>query len=233
MRKKQGRDNLLRSVLPATDPPHDDPKEAASQAAENSLGPHRPPPNAKPHAPVRPQGPGRRRAPSAEPSTRGIGAVGGGWAPARRPSGATGTAVPAARVWRGPTKADVGAAASSASMPRLEDEGMGTEAVNRLLKAKLTVLREEMDNLVRDHGLKDSTIAVLEEKVKFFDEEKGKMMKSVQSLQSQLEKLSKSNEELKRQNDAMKAESQSLRKDLEAFRKQNKSVESEGSSKEL
>ncbi|KAJ3221989.1 Golgin sub A member 2 [Chytriomyces hyalinus] len=130
------------------------------------------------------------------------------------------------------------------------DEGIGLEATNRLLKAKLVVVQEEMEKIVKNQGIKvfafevdtvidtydrkqDSAIAMLEEKLKFFDEERSKISKKMQTLQAQIEKVTKANVELKAKNETLEAERGSLKKELDAVSKSQKTVESDVNSKDL
>ncbi|KAJ3408865.1 Golgin sub A member 2 [Chytriomyces hyalinus] len=113
------------------------------------------------------------------------------------------------------------------------DEGIGLEATNRLLKAKLVVVQEEMEKIVKNQGIKDSAIAMLEEKLKFFDEERSKISKKMQTLQSQIEKVTKANVDLKAKNETLEAERGSLKKELDAISKSQKTVESDVNSKDL
>ncbi|KAJ3251923.1 Golgin sub A member 2 [Chytriomyces hyalinus] len=113
------------------------------------------------------------------------------------------------------------------------DEGIGLEATNRLLKAKLVVVQEEMEKIVKNQGIKDSAIAMLEEKLKFFDEERSKISKKMQTLQSQIEKVTKANVDLKAKNETLEAERGSLKKELDAVSKSQKTVESDVNSKDL
>ncbi|KAJ3345351.1 Golgin sub A member 2 [Entophlyctis luteolus] len=113
------------------------------------------------------------------------------------------------------------------------DDGIGLEATNRLLKAKLVVVQEEMEKVVRNQGVKDSAIAMLEEKLKFFDEERTKISKNVQSLQAQIDKANKANAELKAKNEMLEVDRDNLKKNLEGLSKIQRAAESEANSKDL
>ncbi|KAJ3382567.1 Golgin sub A member 2 [Entophlyctis sp. JEL0112] len=113
------------------------------------------------------------------------------------------------------------------------DDGIGLEATNRLLKAKLVVVQEEMEKVVRNQGVKDSAIAMLEEKLKFFDEERTKISKNVQSLQAQIDKANKANAELKAKNEMLEVDRDNLKKNLEGLSKTQRAAESEANSKDL
>ncbi|KAI8608822.1 hypothetical protein BC830DRAFT_1153667 [Chytriomyces sp. MP71] len=113
------------------------------------------------------------------------------------------------------------------------DEGIGLEATNRLLKAKLVVIQEEMDKVVQNQGVKDAAISMLDEKLKFFDEERGKIGKNVAVLQAQIDKANKANLDLKSKNEVLEAERNSLRKELDGLSKAQKNVETDANSKDL
>ncbi|KAI9348613.1 dolichol-phosphate mannosyltransferase subunit 3-domain-containing protein [Obelidium mucronatum] len=113
------------------------------------------------------------------------------------------------------------------------EDGIGLEATNRLLKAKLVVVQEEMEKVVKNQGIKDAAIAMLEEKLKFFDEERSKIAKNVQTLQAQVEKSNRSNIDLKARNEILEAERTSLRKELDGLNKERKTTENDVTSKDL
>ncbi|KAJ3080872.1 Golgin sub A member 2, partial [Quaeritorhiza haematococci] len=96
--------------------------------------------------------------------------------------------------------------------PGSNEDEIGSEASNRLLKARLHVLQQDLEKMIKEREIKNSTVSLLEEKVKMLDEAKTTMSKSFQALQSQLEKSKKHNDELKRRNEALEAEVTSLRK---------------------
>ncbi|KAJ3143843.1 Golgin sub A member 2 [Irineochytrium annulatum] len=114
-----------------------------------------------------------------------------------------------------------------------DEEDIGLEATNRLLKAKLAVAKEEIDKMMSTYHMKDTTVAMLEEKVKFFDDERSKIGRNVLTLQNQLDKAKKANEELKKRNDQLEVEVTTLKKELEGVNKAQKQTENDGNSKDL
>ncbi|KAJ3029906.1 UNVERIFIED_CONTAM: Golgin sub A member 2 [Siphonaria sp. JEL0065] len=108
-----------------------------------------------------------------------------------------------------------------------------TEASNRLLKAKLVVVQEEMEKVVKNQGIKDTAISMLEEKLKFFDEERGKIVKNVQTLQAQIEKANRANMDLKARNEILETERASLKKELDGLNKERRVTENDVNSKDL
>ncbi|KAJ3311279.1 hypothetical protein HDU76_003166 [Blyttiomyces sp. JEL0837] len=117
--------------------------------------------------------------------------------------------------------------------PGMTEEDIGLEAAYRLLKAKMAVMQEEMDKVVRNQSLKDNTVTVLEDKLKYFDDERTRISKNLQTLQGQIERSKKSNEELKKRNDSLESENLSLRKELDGLKKSQKDSESDGNTKEI
>ncbi|KAJ3124282.1 Golgin sub A member 2 [Physocladia obscura] len=123
------------------------------------------------------------------------------------------------------------------------EDGIGLEATNRLLKAKLVVIQEEMEKVVKNQGVKDTAIAMLEEKLKFFDDERNKISKNMHTLQSQIEKANKANIDLKARNEILETEKNSLKKicefiskivqELDGLSKNHKNIENDANSKDL
>ncbi|KAJ3103464.1 Golgin sub A member 2 [Phlyctochytrium bullatum] len=113
------------------------------------------------------------------------------------------------------------------------DEGIGSEATIRLLKAKLGVLQEEVTKLIQDMSVKNTTISRLEEKTKLVEEERSKLAKTMQGLQTQLERMKKSNDELKKRNEAGETEQATLKKELEQRVKTIKQHETDAAAREL
>lgn len=64
----------------------------------------------------------------------------------------------------------------------MTEEQLGTEATSRFLSAKVQVLQQEVQRLLSESTVKDSTISVLEEKLRSNDDEKAKMLKNAQNL---------------------------------------------------
>ncbi|KAJ3287558.1 Golgin sub A member 2, partial [Blyttiomyces sp. JEL0837] len=117
--------------------------------------------------------------------------------------------------------------------PGMTEEEIGLEAAYRLLKAKMAVMQEEMDKVVKNQSLKDNAVTVLEDKLKYFDDERTRISKNLQTLQGQIEKSKKSNEDLKKRNDSLESENLSLRKELDGLKKSQKDSESDGNTKEI
>ncbi|KAJ3065687.1 Golgin sub A member 2 [Podochytrium sp. JEL0797] len=113
------------------------------------------------------------------------------------------------------------------------EEGIGLEATNRLLKAKLVVIQEEMEKVVKNQAIKDNAISILEEKLKFFDEERMKITKNMQTLQTQIDKSNRSNTDLKARNEILETERTSMKKELDALSKERRTTENDVNSKDL
>ncbi|KAJ3172502.1 Golgin sub A member 2 [Geranomyces variabilis] len=202
---KEGKETLVR---PMTAP-------SASQAAENGTGPS---PTALP-----------RPATATRPSIAGKNTK----SKVRIPSSAIRTATNPKRL------TDVEAANTSldtgSQHPTVDDvpEAVGAEASNRLLKAKLQVMKHDMDKLIAQHEIKNATIQTLEQKLKTIEGERNKNARAMQSLHGETSKYQSQNEELKRRAESAEAEVAALRKTLDVHNRAQRHSETETNAKEI
>lgn len=96
------------------------------------------------------------------------------------------------------------------------DENMGQEALNRLLKAKLTVLQQDYDKMTKLFKSKESSTSGMENKLKTVTDEKNAAVKSLSSMTGQLEKMKGVNVGLKGKNEALEASLITIRRDHES-----------------
>jgi chromosome segregation ATPase len=96
------------------------------------------------------------------------------------------------------------------------DENMGQEALNRLLKAKLTVLQQDYDKMTKLFKSKESSTSGMENKLKTVTDEKNAAVKSLSSMTGQLEKMKGVNVGLKGKSEALEASLITIRRDHES-----------------
>ncbi|KND03288.1 uncharacterized protein SPPG_09015 [Spizellomyces punctatus DAOM BR117] len=117
--------------------------------------------------------------------------------------------------------------------PDVTDEAIGSEAANRILKARLQMMQQDMDRLISEHETKNEMISSLDQRLKLADTENSKLSKGVQSLQSQVDKYKKQNEELKKRVESTEGEAATLKKDMEAKARAQRQSETEGNAKDV
>ncbi|XP_068743873.1 testis-expressed protein 9-like isoform X3 [Montipora capricornis] len=105
-------------------------------------------------------------------------------------------------------------------------EEMGSEATIRFLKAKLRVLQEELDRVVAECNKKDEKSTEVEKKVKELTDEQGRLQKTNQGLQSQIDKYKKLYDECKHKNEGLEQQLVALRKDLDSIQRDQKQAAS-------
>ncbi|KAJ3226312.1 hypothetical protein HK099_005143 [Clydaea vesicula] len=104
------------------------------------------------------------------------------------------------------------------NQPISNDENIGQEALNRLLKAKLQVLQVDFEKLVKLHQTKETVIRSVEERLKLSDEEKNKALKNFQTSQ-ELDVTSKSQKQIENEQNSKDIR---LNRSLEELEKQKK-----------
>jgi len=105
-------------------------------------------------------------------------------------------------------------------------EEMGSEATIRFLKAKLRVMQEELDRVVAECNKKDEKATTVERRVKELTEEQGRLQKTNQGLQSQIDKYKKLYDECKHKNEGLEQQLVALRKDLDSIQREQKQAAS-------
>ncbi|KAJ3145958.1 Golgin sub A member 2 [Geranomyces michiganensis] len=201
---KEGKATLVR---PMTAP-------SVSQAAENGIGPSA-------AAQTRP-------GTATRPLTAGKGVK----SKARVPSASTRTATsrPASGVEDAAT-----CPGPKPSHPVTDDvpEAVGAEVSNRLLKAKLQVMQHDMDKLIAQHEVKNTTIQSLEQKLKTLESERYKNARTIQNLHGETNKYQSQSEELKRRAESAEAEVVALKKTLDVHNRAQRHSENEGNAKDV
>ncbi|KAJ1554155.1 Golgin sub A member 2 [Nowakowskiella sp. JEL0078] len=114
-----------------------------------------------------------------------------------------------------------------------DDDVESVEVTTRILKAKVTVMQQELNKLLSERSVKDTATAIVEERLKIVEEEKVKISKNFNSLQLQFDKMKIYNEELKKKNDDSESEIISLRKNLESITKTSRQSESDVNAKDV
>ncbi|KAJ3126521.1 Golgin sub A member 2 [Nowakowskiella sp. JEL0407] len=113
-----------------------------------------------------------------------------------------------------------------------EDESI-SETTTRILKAKVSVMQQELNKMMSERNVKDTSMAILEEKLKLMETENSKLTKQVSTLQNQYEKTKSQNEDLKKKNELYESELSSLKKSLDSVSRNSKQSESEANSKDV
>ncbi|KAJ3171809.1 Golgin sub A member 2 [Geranomyces variabilis] len=124
---------------------------------------------------------------------------------------------------------------SGSHHPVVDDvpEAVGIEASNRLLKAKLQVMKHDMDKLIAQHEIKNATIQTLEQKLKAIESERNKNARAMQNLHGETNKYQSQTEELKRRAENAEAEVVALKKTLDVHNRAQRHSESETNAKEI
>jgi chromosome segregation ATPase len=105
--------------------------------------------------------------------------------------------------------------------------------MNRLLKAKLVVLQQDFDKMLKFYKGKESSSSGLETKYKTVVEEKMTAVKSLGSVTTQLEKLKKVNQTLKTKNEAIEASLISIRRDADSSTRAQKAQSNDQTAQSL
>ena len=104
----------------------------------------------------------------------------------------------------------------------VEAKDLGTEATVRLLKAKVRVLEEEVEGLTIENNKQKQILSRTKQTLASEKEEKSKLQKSIQNLQSQLEKFVNLADDKKAQNKILETDLVNLQKDYEALERTEK-----------
>ncbi|TPX56789.1 hypothetical protein PhCBS80983_g04291 [Powellomyces hirtus] len=137
---------------------------------------------------------------------------------------------------RGPSPEDDVTHMAESSRHPLGDnacDDIGSEASNRLLKAKLQVMERDMNKLISQHEVKNATILSLEQKVKALESEKSKNVRTFQTMHSQTNKYQTQIEDWKRRAENAEAEVLTLKKNLDAQNRAQRHSETEGNAKDV
>ncbi|XP_066289796.1 testis-expressed protein 9-like isoform X2 [Branchiostoma lanceolatum] len=102
---------------------------------------------------------------------------------------------------------------------------MGAEAQIRFLKAKLRVMQEEVDRLGHECTKRGDENSTLVTRIKDLEEERGRLTRTTQTQQSQMEKFKKLSEDVKKKSDGLEQQLASLRKELETLKRQQKQAD--------
>uniref|UniRef100_A0A674KIV3 Testis expressed 9 n=1 Tax=Terrapene triunguis TaxID=2587831 RepID=A0A674KIV3_9SAUR len=94
---------------------------------------------------------------------------------------------------------------------------IGTEAQIRFLKAKLRVMQEELDSIVRECSKKDDENRNLNSRVKETEEEHARLQRTVSTQQFQIEKYKMLSEEANRKNEGLQQQLTAVEKVMQPF----------------
>ncbi|XP_041356069.1 testis-expressed protein 9-like [Gigantopelta aegis] len=110
---------------------------------------------------------------------------------------------------------------------------MGTEATIRFLKAKLRVMQEELDRLTQECHKKDEESNRLATRLKDLEEERGRLVRTGASQQTQIDKYKKMAEDAKNKSESAETQLAGLRKELEQIKRTQKQQTSTQSATEV
>ncbi|KAM8781017.1 testis-expressed protein 9 [Rhynchonycteris naso] len=110
---------------------------------------------------------------------------------------------------------------------------IGTEAQIRFLKAKLRVMQQELDNVVRECSKKDDEIQDLKSQVKNFEEDHARQQRTINLQQSQAEKYKTLFEEANKKCDGLQQQLSSVERELENKRRLQKQAATNQSATEV
>ncbi|KAI8504633.1 Golgin sub A member 2 [Branchiostoma belcheri] len=110
---------------------------------------------------------------------------------------------------------------------------MGAEAQIRFLKAKLRVMQEEVDRLGHECTKRGDENSTLVTRIKDLEEERGRLTRTTQTQQSQMEKFKKLSEDAKKKSDGLEQQLAALRKELETLKRQQKQADTNHSATEV
>jgi hypothetical protein len=103
-------------------------------------------------------------------------------------------------------------------------EGVGSEALIRILKAKVRVMQEEVDRLNSECKEKDKLLGASNSKMSELSTEQTRLKKAQQSLVLQMDKQKQLVEELRHKNDRLEAQLSSLKKELDGKERVHKQL---------
>ncbi|XP_048722827.2 testis-expressed protein 9 isoform X4 [Caretta caretta] len=110
---------------------------------------------------------------------------------------------------------------------------IGTEAQIRFLKAKLRVMQEELDTIVRECSKKDDENRNLNSRVKETEEESARLQRTISTQQFQIEKYKMLSEEANRKNEGLHQQLTAVEKELENLKRIQKQASTSQSATEV
>ncbi|XP_007056472.3 testis-expressed protein 9 isoform X1 [Chelonia mydas] len=110
---------------------------------------------------------------------------------------------------------------------------IGTEAQIRFLKAKLRVMQEELDTIVRECSKKDDENRNLNSRVKETEEESARLQRTISTQQFQIEKYKMLSEEANRKNEGLQQQLTAVEKELENLKRIQKQASTSQSATEV
>ena len=111
-------------------------------------------------------------------------------------------------------------------------EKNGSEAVNKILKTKITLLQKEIDDYLGLNSEKDFIIKELQLQIKNFQDQEKKTSKTIGLQKLNLEKNTSFIQDLKKTRTDLEFRNSELSKELELLSREKKNVISDGNSKE-
>ncbi|XP_058238308.1 testis-expressed protein 9 isoform X2 [Hemibagrus wyckioides] len=112
-------------------------------------------------------------------------------------------------------------------------EEMGAEAQIRFLKAKLRVMQEELNRLSHEYNKKDEENGVLSSKLKEVEEDRGRLQRTTNMQQTQLEKHRALAEDSNRTCDGLRSQVTALQKEVEGMKRAQKQASSSHNATEV
>ncbi|XP_030434099.1 testis-expressed protein 9 [Gopherus evgoodei] len=110
---------------------------------------------------------------------------------------------------------------------------IGTEAQIRFLKAKLRVMQEELDSIVRECSKKDDENRHLNSRVKETEEEHARLQRTLSTQQFQIEKYKMLSEEANRKSEGLQQQLTAVEKELENLKRIQKQASTSQSATEV
>ncbi|XP_074925693.1 testis-expressed protein 9 isoform X2 [Chelonoidis abingdonii] len=110
---------------------------------------------------------------------------------------------------------------------------IGTEAQIRFLKAKLRVMQEELDSIVRECSKKDDENRHLNSRVKETEEEHARLQRTLSTQKFQIEKYKMLSEEANRKSEGLQQQLTAVEKELENLKRIQKQASTSQSATEV
>ncbi|XP_074863475.1 testis-expressed protein 9 isoform X2 [Carettochelys insculpta] len=117
-------------------------------------------------------------------------------------------------------------------IPNVGNE-IGAEAQIRFLKAKLRVMQEELDSIIRECSKKDDENQNLNSRVKETEEERARLQRTVSTQQFQIEKYKTLSEEANRKSEGLQQQLTAMEKELDNLKRVQKQASSYQSATEV
>mmetsp|Transcript_24184 Transcript_24184/g.39734 ORF Transcript_24184/g.39734 Transcript_24184/m.39734 type:complete len:366 (-) Transcript_24184:132-1229(-) len=114
-----------------------------------------------------------------------------------------------------------------------DEGGLGSDAVVRLLKAKIQVLEEKLSDAVVSMGAKDQSIAEAAATIAELAESRSRLQKQLHAAEAQVEHFRKAADDSSKKQEILERQLAALKKDLDGAQRVQKQADSETSSREV